>query len=126
MRVYGSPRGEGRLLGSLHREANPTLHPLPAARGKSQLLVAWEAPRSGRGTTPVWVDLIRQEGDGIGIAWSTADLFGGPVQTWQLRMTRPGGGPLALDERRVNPAERILAHRRLRGGQDPVLLEYCG
>jgi len=83
VRVYGSPRGEGRLLGSLHREANPTLHPLPAARGKSQLLVAWEAPRSGRGTTPVWVDLIRQEGDGIGIAWSTADLFGGPVQTWQ-------------------------------------------
>jgi len=82
VRVYGKPGGAGRLLGSLHREASPALHPLPAARGKPQWLVVWDAPRSGRGTTPVWVDLVRQEGDGIGVVWSTADLFGGPVQTW--------------------------------------------
>lgn len=83
VRVYGSVRGEGKLLGRMHREANPTLYPMPPARGgRPQFLVAWEAAHSGRGTTPVRIDLIRQEGDSIGTVWSTADLFGGDVQTW--------------------------------------------
>ncbi len=83
VRVYGGDRGESALLGAIHRAGNPRLYPMPPARGgEPQFLVAWEAARSGRGTTPLRIDLVRQEGESIGTAWSTADLFGGDVQAW--------------------------------------------
>jgi len=83
VRVYGGYRGEPALLGTIHREGNPTLYPMPpAVGGAPQFLVVWEGARSGRGTTPVRVDLVRQEGDAVRTVWSTVELFDGELQTW--------------------------------------------
>lgn len=76
VRVYGRFRGEPALLTTLHREGRPSVYPLsPAPGGAPQFLAAWEGASSGRGTRELRLDLVRQDGDGARVVWSTADLF---------------------------------------------------
>ncbi len=75
VRVYGRFRGEPALLTTLSREGRPTVYPLPPAPGGApQFLAAWEVA-SGRGTRELRLDLVRQDGEGAEVVWSTADLF---------------------------------------------------
>ncbi len=77
VRVYGRFRGEPALLTTIHREGRPSVYPLPPGPGGvPQFLAAWEGAPSGRGTRALRLDLVRQAGDGVRVAWSTADLFG--------------------------------------------------
>lgn len=90
VRVYGASRGAASLLGTIHREGTPTLYPMPpAAGGAAQFVIVWEAARSGRGTTPVRVELVRHERDRVRTVWSTADLFGGDLQAWSHAVRGP-------------------------------------
>jgi len=87
VRVYGGGRGVAVLLGAIQRDASPTLYPMPAAAGgAAQFAVLWEGPTSGRGTTPVRVDLVRQTGAAVQTVWSTADLFGDDLETWSYAL----------------------------------------
>jgi hypothetical protein len=52
------------------------VYALPAAPGSAtHFLVAWEGSPSGRGTRPIRIDLVRERGDDVRVAWSTADVF---------------------------------------------------
>src|SRR6266446_6368435 len=76
VRVYGRLGGEAALLTTLSREGRPTLFPwAPAANGVPQFLVAWEGPASGRGTRALRLDLVRQQGEGVRVVWSSTDVF---------------------------------------------------
>lgn len=76
VRVYGGFGGEPALLTTLSREGRPSVYPLPQAPGGApQFLAAWEGAASGRGTRELRLDLVRQDGDGARVVWSTADLF---------------------------------------------------
>jgi len=76
VRVYGRLGGEAALLTTLFREGRPTVYPWsPAPSGASQFVAAWEGPATGQGIRPLRLDLIRQQGDGVRVAWSTTDLF---------------------------------------------------
>jgi hypothetical protein len=76
VRVYGRLGGEAALLTTLFREGRPTVYPWsPAPSGASQFVAAWEGPATGQGLRPLRLDLIRQHGDGVRVAWSTTDLF---------------------------------------------------
>jgi len=87
VRVYGGGRGVAALLAAIQREASPTLYPMPAtAGGGAQFAVLWEGPTSGRGTTPVRVDLVRQTGAAVETVWSTADLVGDDLETWSYAL----------------------------------------
>ncbi len=87
VRVYAGGRGVAALLAAIQRDASPTLYPMPAAAGgRAQFAVLWEGPTSGRGTTPVRVDLIRQTGAAVETVWSTADLFGDDLETWNYAL----------------------------------------
>jgi hypothetical protein len=87
VRVYGGGRGVAALLAAIERDASPTLYPMPAAAGGgAQFAVLWEGPTSGRGTTPVRVDLVRQTGAAVETVWSTADLLGDDLETWSYAL----------------------------------------
>src|SRR3989442_4539898 len=87
VRVYGGGRGVAALLAAIQRDASPTLYPMPAAAGGgAQFAVLWEGPTSGRGTTPVRVDLVRQTGAAVQTVWSPADLFGDDLETWSYAL----------------------------------------
>jgi len=74
VRVYGRLGGEVALLTTLFREGRPTVYPWsPAPSGASQFVAAWEGPVTGQGIRPLRLDLIRQHGDGVRVAWSTTD-----------------------------------------------------
>jgi hypothetical protein len=76
VRAYGRLHDDAALLTAFMREGRPTLYPLAAAaNGGVQFLMAWDGTPSGRGSRPVRLDLARQQGDGVRIAWSTADLY---------------------------------------------------
>lgn len=76
VRVYGRLRGEPALLALLARPGRPTVYPLPPERdGAPQFLVAWDGAPSGRGTRALRIDLVRGHGDGVRVAWSTADVL---------------------------------------------------
>ena len=76
VRVYGRFRGEPALLTTLHREGRPSVYPLVAAPGGApQFLAAWEGEASGRGTRALRLDLVRQDGEGVRVVWSTVDLY---------------------------------------------------
>ena len=76
VRVYGKLGGEAALLTTLSREGRPTVYPWASGpRGAAQFVTAWEGPASGQGLRPLRLDLIRQEGDGVRVVWSTTDLF---------------------------------------------------
>jgi hypothetical protein len=136
VRVYGRRRGEPGLLAAIQRPGRPTVLPMPpAGRGVAQFVVAWEAAQSGRGTTAVRVDLLRQEGDTVRAVWSTADVLGGepwvraytvrpPAITLRYELHYPGWSPGCAgqteqeDVYRYVPAQRTfaLARRQLHAG----------
>jgi hypothetical protein len=87
VRVYGRLGGDGpALLSTLHREGRPSVHPLPGAHDGA-FLTAWEGPLSGWGTRALRVELLRRDGDGVRVAWSTAELFpeGLSARSWSVR-----------------------------------------
>src|SRR4029450_2576655 len=76
VRVYGKLGGEAALLTTLSREGRPTVYPWASGPGgAAQFVTAWEGPSTGQGLRPLRLDLIRQEGDGVRVVWSTTDLF---------------------------------------------------
>jgi hypothetical protein len=77
VRVYGRLRDEAALLATLAREGRPSLYPLPAhAASAVQFLVAWDGAPSGRGSSrPVRLEQVRQQGDGVRVVWTTADVY---------------------------------------------------
>lgn len=80
VRVYGRLGAEPALLTTLHRAGRPSVYPqTPAPGGAPQFLTAWEGTVSGRGTRTLRLDLVRQEGDGARVVWSTADIFAGEL-----------------------------------------------
>ncbi len=88
VRVYGRLAAEGpALLTALYREGRPTVYVLPGAGDGGALVVAWEGAPSGRGMRPLRVDLLRRDGDGVRVAWSTAELFadGLLARSWSVR-----------------------------------------
>jgi hypothetical protein len=87
VRVYGRLGSDGpALLTALYREGRPSVYALPGGRDGA-FLVAWEGMPSGRGTRPLRVELLRRDGDGVRVAWSTADVFTGGLlaRSWSLR-----------------------------------------
>ncbi|PYM92814.1 MAG: hypothetical protein DME04_13630 [Candidatus Rokuibacteriota bacterium] len=78
VRVYGRLGGEAALLTTFSREGRPTVFPwAPAPNGVPQFVAAWEGPASGRGTRALRFDLVRQQGDGVRVVWSSTDVFPG-------------------------------------------------
>jgi len=76
VRVYGRLRDEAALLTTMAREGRPSLYPLPPAASAVQFLVAWDGAPSGRGTSrPVRLEQVRQQGDGVHVVWSTANVY---------------------------------------------------
>lgn len=76
VRVYGKLGGEAALLTTLSREGRPTVYPWASGPGgAAQFVTAWEGPPTGQGLRPLRLDLIRQQGDGVRVVWSTTDLF---------------------------------------------------
>jgi len=88
VRVYGRFHGQPALLSTIHRDGRPAVYPLPPAPGgAAQFLTAWEGAASGRGTRVLRLDLMRQKGDGVHVAWTTADVFGEELlaRSYQVR-----------------------------------------
>jgi hypothetical protein len=87
VRVYGRLRGEPGLLTALYGEGRPSMHALPSSADGGAVLVAWEGMVSRWGTRPLRVDLLRRDGDGMRVAWSTSDVFGQALlaRAWSLR-----------------------------------------
>ncbi len=75
VRVYGRLRDEVALLATFARDGRPSVHPVPAARGAAQFVIAWEGALSGRGTRALRLDEVREQPDGARVVWSTSDLF---------------------------------------------------
>jgi hypothetical protein len=89
IRVYGRLRDEPALLAAVVREGKPSVYGLPAAPGGALFLAAWEGAPSGRGTRALRVDLLRQQGDSVRVAWSTADAIpdGLQARAWSIKGT---------------------------------------
>jgi hypothetical protein len=87
VRVYGKLGHDGpALLTALYREGRPTVYVLPAVRDGA-FVVAWEGPSSGWGTRPLRIEVLRRDGDGVRVAWSTAEVFtaGLNARSWSVR-----------------------------------------
>jgi hypothetical protein len=76
VRVYGRLGDEAALLTTLSRDGRPVVYPwAPAPGGAAQFVAAWEGPATGQGFRPLRLDLVRQQGDGVRVVWSTTDVF---------------------------------------------------
>lgn len=89
VRVYGQMAGEPGLLAVLHREGRPTLYPVAPGAGAPQFLVTWEGVPAAWGTRPLRLEIVRQQGEGVTITWSSADALGEDLQarSWSVRGT---------------------------------------
>jgi hypothetical protein len=87
VRVYGPLRGEPALLTAFYGEGRPRVYGLPGGRDDAPFLVTWEGASSGWGTRPLRVELLRREGDGVRVVWSTAALLGEELRarSWSVR-----------------------------------------
>lgn len=89
VRVFGRLRqGSPALLSVIAREGRPAVHPMPPdGQGRARFLVVWEGPASGHGSHALRLDLYRQQGDDVGLAWTTARLFadGLVARAWTVR-----------------------------------------
>jgi hypothetical protein len=88
VRVYGRLNGEAALLATFTREGRPSVLALPPGGGRvSRFLMTWEGPPTGRGPRPLRIDLAHPQGDGVRVAWSTAELFpdGLLARGWSVR-----------------------------------------
>jgi hypothetical protein len=86
VRVYGTQDGESRLVAALQRQGRPSLFPLAGSNGHPMMLIVWEGVATGRGTRSLRVDLVRQRGEDVAVAWSTADLFPEGLMARQWRV----------------------------------------
>ena len=76
MRVYGRLGGEAALLTTLSREGRPTVYPWCAGAGRrGAVRRRLGGPATGQGIRRLRLDLVRQQGDGVRVVWSTTDLF---------------------------------------------------
>jgi hypothetical protein len=135
VRVYGRLGGEAALLTTLSREGRPTVYPWsPAPGGAAQFVAAWEGPVTGQGVRPLRLDLVRQQGDGVSVVWSTNDLFPdglmarayssstrsaratrGAWPGWSPTSRSAGGFPVRCGPRpRATPPTAPPIHRRCR------------
>jgi len=88
LRVYGGLAGsEPALLRAFYRPGRPSVHVLPGLRDAAPFVVAWEGAPAGWGTRPLQIEVLRREGDGVRVTWSTATLFneGLFARTWSVR-----------------------------------------
>ncbi|MGH7356162.1 MAG: hypothetical protein ACRELS_16485, partial [Candidatus Rokuibacteriota bacterium] len=104
VRVYRATGAPPDVLLTLERAGRPTLRALPPTPGGAQFFVVWEGPATARGSQTLSVDLVRQDRDATGVAWSTTGPAGEPLRAtgWsvsgvQLRvrteLTYPGWAP---------------------------------
>jgi hypothetical protein len=119
VRVYGSRRGHPALLATLARDGLPAVHPVAAPPGQPALfVVAWEGAPSGRGTHLLRLDLVRQRGDDVELAWSTADVYDGALiaRSYAVRGTElrvryelryPGWAPGCAGQTEVEDVFRV-------------------
>lgn len=87
VRVYGRLGGDGPgLLSALSRDGRPSVSVLPGA-AEGAFVATWEGASSGWGTRPLRIEVLRRDGDGVRVAWSTADLFAGGLRarSWSVR-----------------------------------------
>jgi hypothetical protein len=124
VRIYGRQYGEPGLLAAIHRPGRPSVSAMPpAGRGAAQFVVAWEAERSGRGTTALRVDLVRQEGEAVRTVWSTADVLGAepwvrahtirpPVIILRYELQYPGWSPGCAGQTEQEDVYRYLPTQR--------------
>lgn len=79
VRVYGRGRGKPALLLTAFEDAGwPVLRPLPQTlNGARQFLVTWEGAPAADGARPLRFDVIREEPEGVRVAWSSSALFPG-------------------------------------------------
>jgi len=87
VRVYGTLRGEPALLTVFYRAGRPSVSLLPAARDGATFVATWEGQPSGWGPRPLRVEVLRRDGDGVRVVWSSADLFtdGLLARSWSVR-----------------------------------------
>jgi hypothetical protein len=86
VRVYGRGRGQPILLTAFEDAGWPVLRPLPPSpNGSRQFLVTWEGAPAADGARPLRFDVVREEPEGVRVAWSSSALFpGGLIARWYL------------------------------------------
>jgi hypothetical protein len=87
VRVYGRLGPDGpALLGAISREGRPSVSVLPG-QPDGGFLATWEGLTSGWGMRPLRIEMLRREGDGVRVTWSTAELFGEGLRarSWSVR-----------------------------------------
>ena len=71
----GAGDGAG-LLTALDGTGWPIVRPLPPDRtGARQFLVTWDGPPAADGARPLRFDVVREEAEGVRVAWSSAALL---------------------------------------------------
>jgi hypothetical protein len=105
VRIYARSGNGFELVRAVHQPGVPMLFELPRARsGAAQLFLAWVGPQSNRGSFALRVELWKQEGGTLRVAWSTATLFHdellatkfevrGPSVTIRYEVRYPGWKP---------------------------------
>jgi len=87
VRTYVRSSGRFELGRAMYGSGTPTLFKLPPTRsGAGQLYLAWVGSPSGRGSSALRVELLRQDGEALSLAWSTAHLFAGDLLTTGFRV----------------------------------------
>ncbi len=105
VRIYARNGNGFVLVRVVHRPGVPMLFELPRARsGAARFFLVWAGPQSNRGSFALRVELWKQEGGTLRIAWSTATLFHdellatkfdvrGPSVTIRYEVRYPGWKP---------------------------------
>jgi len=87
VRVYGSLGADGpALLSALYREGRPSVSVVLGAPD-GVFVATWEGAPSGWGTRPLRIEVLRRDGDGVRVAWSTTEQFAGGLRarSWSVR-----------------------------------------
>lgn len=91
VRTYVRNGGRFELGRAVYGSGAPMLFKLPPTRsGAGQFFLAWVGSPSGRGSSALRVELLRQEGGAVRLAWSTADLFPGELLATGFRVQGEG------------------------------------
>jgi len=91
IRAYARQGGRYTLAHVVQRDAVPIVAEMPAARsGVSHVLVGWVGPPSGRGTSPLLLELVRLDGQGGRSVWSSQSLFPSGLHVLEFQMEPDG------------------------------------
>lgn len=94
VRVYGTARGEPRVVRVVERPGRPRVHVLgPGPGGAVRLLVAWEGPGRGPALRELRLDLLRLRAEAAEVAPLAAELAADPLL---VRSHAVHGGELSL------------------------------